>query len=268
MTTRVALANVRVPTTREDSVALAIATVAEAGQRGAAVVCFSECFIPGYRWPGAVMPPPDAAFLERAWADVAAAAKAACITVILGTERVTPRGLQISALVINSDGSIAGWQDKVQLDPGEETTYPSFATERHVFTAGPLTFGVVICHEGFRYPETVRWAAVRGAKIVFHPQYTGSDLAGPTLTTWGAADAPYYEQAMMMRSRENTIYFASVNYATRFQESATSLIAPSGECVAHQPYGVEGVLAYDIDVEQSTGLLASRFAPQRYEEQR
>ena len=43
----------------------------------------------------------------------------------------------------------------------------------------------------------------------------------------------YYEKAMMMRSRENTIYFASVNYALRFQESATSLIAPSGECQAY-----------------------------------
>ncbi len=47
---------------------------------------------------------------------------------------------------------------------------------------------------------------------------------------------------MMMRSIENTIYFASVNYALRFQESATSLIAPSGRCQAHLPYGQEGVL--------------------------
>jgi predicted amidohydrolase len=34
---------------------------------------------------------------------------------------------------------------------------------------GPLTFSVVICHEGFRYPETVRWAVRRGAQLVFHP---------------------------------------------------------------------------------------------------
>ena len=40
----------------------------------------------------------------------------------------------------------------------------------------------------------------------------------------------------MMRSRENAIYFASVNYALRFQESATSLIAPSGECQAYLSY--------------------------------
>ena len=38
-----------------------------------------------------------------------------------------------------------------------------------------MKFGVAICHEGWRYPETVRWAASRGARIVFHPQHTGSD---------------------------------------------------------------------------------------------
>ena len=69
-----------------------------------------------------------------------------------------------------------------------------------------------------------------------------------------------------MRSLENTIYFASVNYALRFQESATSLIAPSGECLAYLPYGEEGVLVQAIDVEEATGLLASRYAPERYRE--
>src|SRR5713226_8662543 len=111
-----------------------------------------------------------------------------------------------------------------------------------------------------------RCAGRRGAKIVFHPQHTGSEQEGVRLTQWGAADGPYYEKAMMMRSRENTIYFASVNYALRFQESATSLIAPSGECQAYLPYGQEGVLVQAIQVEEATGLLATRYAPERYQE--
>ncbi len=69
---------------------------------------------------------------------------------------------------------------------------------------------------------------------------------------------------MMMRSIENTIYFASVNYALRFQEAATSIIAPNGECVAHLPYGEPGVLVYDLDLSAATGLLAKRYAPARY----
>jgi predicted amidohydrolase len=107
---------------------------------------------------------------------------------------------------------------------------------------------------------------MRGAKIVFHPQHTGNEKAGVHLTEWGSASAPYYEKAMMMRSIENTIYFASINYALRFQESATSVIAPSGRCQAFLPYGQEGVLVQDIKIEEATGLLAKRYAPERCQE--
>ncbi len=162
-TVRIALANLRVPATPDESVGMATSAIAEAGQRNALVLCFPECFIPGYRWPDTTPPPPDPAFLERAWTAVDAAARAARITVILGTERPTERGLQITTRVTHPDGSLAGWQDKIQLDPSEEAIYPARGTERRVFTAGPLTFGVVICHEGWRYPETVRWAVRRGA---------------------------------------------------------------------------------------------------------
>jgi hypothetical protein len=60
----------------------------------------------------------------------------------------------------------------------------------------------------------------------------------------------------------------SVNYALRFQESATSLIAPSGQCQAYLPYGQEGVLVQAIDVKEATGVLAARYAPERYQEVR
>src|SRR3954468_21324807 len=116
---RIALANVRVPATPDDSVRIATSAVADAGRRGALVICFPECFVPGYRWPGTTPPPPDAAFLERAWAEIADADRAARITVILGTERLTSRGLQITARVIHPDGTLAGWHDKAQLDPSE-----------------------------------------------------------------------------------------------------------------------------------------------------
>jgi predicted amidohydrolase len=110
----------------------------------------------------------------------------------------------------------------------------------------------------------VRWAAVRGAKIVFHPQHTGNERHGMRLSQWGSPDAPYFEKAMQMRSIENTIWFASVNYALRFPESATCFIAPSGECRAFLPYGQEGVLVADLDLAAATGLIASRLAPERY----
>jgi predicted amidohydrolase len=66
---------------------------------------------------GNIVPPPDAVFLERAWSAVATAAGRGNITVVLGTERLVDGALAATALVVDRDGSLAGFQDKVQIDP-------------------------------------------------------------------------------------------------------------------------------------------------------
>jgi predicted amidohydrolase len=255
---RIALANVREPRSADESVHLATSAIDEAGRRGALVVCFPECVIPGYRWPDRTMAPPNAAFLERAWTDVANAARDARITVILGTERVTARGLQISACVFNPDGTIAGWQDKGQLDPDEEAFYPSFGTERRIFIAGPLTFGIVICHEGWRYPETVRWAARRGAQVVFHPHAHVAEPGSYRPTTFADPANTFHEKAVLCRAAENTIYFASVNCASEGSGTTSAIARPDGTLLSYQPYGQAGLLVADLDLSAATGLLAAR----------
>jgi len=257
-TVRIALANIRAPATPDESVRLATAAVADAGRRGATVICLPECFVPGYRWPGTTAPPPDPDFLARAWGDVAAAATTARITVILGTERVTGRGLQISACVINPDGTVAGWQDKGQIDPSEEAIYPALGTERRIFTAGPLTFGVVICHEGWRYPETVRWAARRGAQVVFHPHAHVAEPGSFRPRTFADPANTFHEKAVLCRAAENTCYFASVNYASEGSGTTSAIARPDGTLQCCQPYGLEGLLVADLDLSMATGLLAAR----------
>lgn len=258
---RIALANIRVPSTPDESVGLARSAVAEAGRRGAIVICFPECFIPGYRWPGTVSPPPDPVFLECAWAAVADAARSAGITVILGTERVTDRGLQIAVCVFNPDGTVAGWQDKGQIDPGEEENYPALGTRRHVFTAGPMTFGISICHEGWRYPETVRWAVRRGAHVVFHPHAHVAEPGSYRPATFADPANTFHEKAILCRAAENTCYVASVNCASDGSGTTSAIARPDGTLQCYQPYGQEGLLVADLDLSTATGLLASRYRP-------
>jgi predicted amidohydrolase len=262
-----ALATPRVASSIEDGLDKIDRSLTDAADRGAAIVCFPEAYLPGLRGLDFEVPPYDAADQERVLQAVAETARRHRIATILGTELVTAAGRQVAAVVFDAEGRILGTQTKNQLDPTEEPNYVPGDT-RQVFEIAGLRFGVAICHEGFRYPETVRWAARRGAQVVFHPHCTGSDRTGTPRTQWGEAGAPYYEKAMMMRSLENSIYFASVNYAFRYQDSATSLIGPSGDCLAHLPYGEEGVLVHEIDPAAATGLLASRYAPERYQEAR
>jgi predicted amidohydrolase len=256
---RIALANIRFPSTPEESITLAEEAIAQAGGDGAGIVCFPECAVPGYRGLGKIVPPHDPAFLERAWSAIRAAAAKARIAVILGTERMIADGLCITALVVNRDGSIAGFQDKVQLDPSEGTIY-SAGAGRLIFKTGRLTFGVVICHEGWRYPETVRWAARNGAQVVFHPHY---DEEVPTLfpTEFAATSNSFHEKAMLCRAAENTCYFASVNCAGAGASTTSAIANPDGTLLTYQPYGKSGLLIADLDLSKATGFLASRLRP-------
>lgn len=254
---RIALANLPHPSTPEDSVTRATAAIARAGMEGAQIICFSECYVPGYRGLGHSPPPPDRAFLERAWAACAEAAAAAKVAVVLGTERIVDGVLFATALVIDSSGQQLGFQDKVQIDPSEEGTYHP-GEGRRVFTVGELTFGVVICHEGWRYPETVRWAARRGAQVVFHPHFSVAEFGAYRPTTFADPANTFHEKAALCRAAENTCYFATVNCASAGAPTTSAIVNPDGTLLAYQPYAEEGLLIADVDLAAATRLLAVR----------
>jgi predicted amidohydrolase len=260
---RIGLASVRNAPSVEERLARLEAVLGEAREQRASIVCFPETYVPGLRGQGTDVPPHDqrrqAAALER----IRASAATNRVAVVVGMEWESRLGIHNVAFVISRAGDDLGFQPKNQIPVEEE---PYFVPEgtRRVFEVDGLTFGVTICHEGWRYPEATRWAAVRGAQVVFHPQLTGGDDAGVTPSFWGDPKAPYYEKAMIARAVENTVYFASVNYAMRHQESATSLIDPEGACVAYVPYGEERLLVHDVDRSRATGFCARRYRPELY----
>jgi predicted amidohydrolase len=257
-TFRIALANIPFPATPEESVTLAERAIGQAAIERADIICFPECFVPGYRGMGHAVPPADPAFLERAWDIIGSAAAKANLAVILGSERVVDGGLLITALVINRDGTVAGVQDKVQLDPYEESTYRP-GSGRRVFQSGGLTFGVAICHEGWRYPETVRWAVRHGAHIVFHPHFHEAEPGGYVPSTFADPANSFHEKAALCRAAENTCFFATVNCASAGSPTTSAVVRPDGTLLSYQPYGKAGLLIADIDIGEATCLLAMRY---------
>jgi predicted amidohydrolase len=256
-TFRIALANLPFPSSRDDSLVRAGAAIAEAGRDGVDLICFPESYVPGYRTPARPLSPPDAGFLEQAWKSIAIAAGKANVAVVLGTERVINSALVIAALVVNRDGTIEGFQDKVQIDPSEESTYTA-GDDRRTFTCGPTTFGVAICHEGWRYPETVRWAARRGAQIVFHPHFHEAEPGSYRPTTFADPANTFHEKAALCRAAENTCFFATVNYAGEGSPTTSAVIRPDGTVLCFQPYGKPGLLVADLDLSEANRLLATR----------
>ena len=72
---RIALANIRYPASREESVTLAEQAIGQAATAGARLVCFPECFVPGYRAADKPVLPPAPDFLDQVWATLARAGR-------------------------------------------------------------------------------------------------------------------------------------------------------------------------------------------------
>ena len=260
---KIALASPPAPKSISDGLFWVEKLTKEAALQKADLVCFPESYIPGYPFEEFNIEKSTPENMTAALDEASKIAAANNIAIILPMDWFIDNQVYNVAQVIASNGDLLGYQTKNQLDPTEDDIW-SAGTQRHIFEVNAVKFGISICHEGFRYPESVRWAARNGAKIVFHPFLAGSNVSGPHLTEWGNINNPYYEKAMIMRAMENTIYFASVNYATQYPEAATSLIAPNGKPSALQSYRETGVLIADIDIELATGLLAKRFKQELY----
>ena len=254
---KIALANLPFPSSPEAAVRLAADAIREAGERGAHIICFPECYVPGYRVGSESIPPPDWAFLESAWTRVEEAAGKAGVAVLLGTERIVGERRRITTLVVDRDGTRLGFHDKTQLDPSEESTFEA-GTERHVYTIGALTFGISICHEGWRYPETVRWAAMRGAQVVFHPHFHEAEPGGYRPTTFADPANTFHEKAVLCRAAENTCFVATVNYASEGSPTTSAIARPDGTLLSWQPYGTPGVLVASIELAEANRSLALR----------
>lgn len=259
----VAVASPPYPRTLAEGLRWVETYVRDAAAAKADIICFPESYLPGYPLEEEERETCTEEQLKVALNQACNIAAQNGIAIILPMDWYDDGVFLNVAQVISKSGEVLGYQTKNQLDPSEDKIWQA-GSSRRVFEVEGVKFGISICHEGFRYPETVRWAARHGAKIVFHPNYTGSNVQGPELKEWGHRDSPYYEKAQMVRALENTIYFAPSNYGVRYPESASAVIAPDGACLAHQAYGQPGIVVAGIDPEKATGFLASRYKSHLY----
>ena len=97
----------------------------------------------------------------------------------------------------------------------------------------------MICHEGWRYPETVRWAARRGAQVVFHPQFHEAEPGSYRLSRYADPANTFHEKAALCRAAENTCFFATVNYASEGSPTTSAVVRPDGTLLGFQPLRAE-----------------------------
>jgi predicted amidohydrolase len=213
------------------------------------LVCFPETQTVGYRVD---VSPTDApvpvARLEDLHGRVAERCGHLGMACVLGTE--TPLETDPdhgkpynSALVVSESGDILGTHHKTKLTPLDAIAYSAGSTTDTYDLLG-VTVGVVICFEGFRFPETTRECVRRGAQLVLHPQ---NNTTRPN--DW---KIPIHHAMLVTRAAENTIWFASCNACLNHQNCRSMIVAPDGRIHAQSELKCEELIAADIDIDQAT----------------
>lgn len=224
--------------------------VEDAGRAGVQILCFPETQTVGYRvdisTPETPVPVAKLAELHGRLARRCGELRMACI---LGTEiplEADPHHGKPynSTVIISEKGTILGTHHKTKLTPLDAIAYtPGKSIE--TFSLFGVTVGVVICFEGFRFPETTRECVRQGAQIVFHPQ---NNTTRPN--DW---KIPVHHAMIVTRAAENTIWFASCNPCLLPHQNCRSMIvAPDGQVHAQAELKQEQLLTAEIDVDRAT----------------
>ncbi len=154
-------------------------------------------------------------------------------------ERFVDGRLRITALVIGPDGSRARLAGQGAARPDRGPPVRARRRTRGLHRRRP-GFGVVICHEGWRYPETVREAVRTGAQLVLHPHFSPAEPGGFRPDAYAEPGNSFHEAAVLCRAAENTAWFATVNCAGAGAPTTSAIARPDGTLLAFQPHGVAG----------------------------
>ena len=93
---------------------------------------------------------------------------------------------------------------------------------------------------------------------MFHPHFHPREPGGYVPRTFGDPANTFHEKAALCRAAENTVYFATVNCAIPDSPTTSAVVNPDGTVLCYQPYGKDGLLVAEIDLDMATGLLAKR----------
>lgn len=255
-TFQLALVQMRCSTDPAENLARAIDKIAEAGRRGADVVCLPELFRTQYFCQtedhanfalAESIPGPGTEAL-------CAAARAAKVTLVASLFERRAAGLyHNTAITIAPDGRIIGTYRKMHI-PDDPLFY-----EKFYFTPGDLGFsavdtpksrvGTLVCWDQW-YPEGARLTALAGADLLLYPTAIGWHPSEKA--EFGVAQADAWRTIQRAHAIANGVYVGAVNRVGHEGPKEGGIEFWGGSFVA-DPFGV--VLAEASRTEEETLLV-------------
>jgi N-carbamoylputrescine amidase len=193
----------------------ALASIREAAERGAQIICLPELFRTPY-----FCQREDPSLFDLAEpipgpsTDRLAQAARATGTVVVASlfERRTAGVYHNTAVLLDADGSVAGLYRKMHI-PDDPLYY-----EKYYFTPGDLGFrafdtrfgrvGMLVCWDQW-YPEAARLTALQGAQVLLYPTAIG--WHPQEKEEFGEAQHDAWELSQRAHALANGVYVAAVN---------------------------------------------------------
>jgi N-carbamoylputrescine amidase len=199
----------------DDNLKKAVSWVDKAAKKGAQVICLPELFRSQYFCQkedvsvfelAETIPGPSTEAMKKA------ARKNKVVIIVPIFEKRAPGLYHNTAVIINSDGKIAGIYRKMHI-PDDPAFY-----EKFYFTPGDLGFksfetkygniGTLICWDQW-YPEGARLTALQGASILFYPTAIG--WHPHEKEKYGKAQFESWQTVQRGHAIANGVYVAAVN---------------------------------------------------------
>jgi len=251
-TTRIALIQLGFSGDMESMKTQYRALIAEAGQRGAQLVCLPEFslipYFPGLRLPGgfdwaeAIPGGPS----EKFFREMARQHQVHLVGSIY--EQAPDGGLFDSATVHAPDGSLLGVTRKIHIPSGDgyhETDYFAGSDQFPVVQLESIQIATPTCYDQW-YPELARIYSLGGAELIVYPTAIGDEPLDQVMDTQDA-----WETIMRGHAIANGIFIAAVNRigvenGVTFYGSSF-ICAPDGRVLARAGRDTTEVLIADLE---------------------
>jgi len=217
--------------------------VVQAAAGGAQLACFPELNMTGY-----CNRPELAQFaLTLSGPEVRAASRIAetnGIVILAGMAEKDESGkVYASHLILTPDGVIGVYR-KVHIAPPERGIFTA-GDEVPVFRAAGICFGIQLCYDA-HFPELSSAMTARGAEVIFIPHASPRGNPEEKHDSW--------MRHLPARAFDNSVFIVAWNQTG---ENCKGLafpgnmvaIAPSGEIIAKDVSGVEGIFWVDLKAE-------------------
>ena len=218
--------------------------IEEAKKKGASIICCPEMNITGYSTKEDIIhaaePVPGPATKE-----LAKLADTENIVILAGMAEKDIKGRIFASHLVIKPYESPGIYRKLHISPPERTVFTP-GNKIPIFESHGVKFGIQLCYDA-HFPELSTYMAINGADIIFIPHASPRGTPDEKFRSW--------MRHLPARAYDNSIFVIACNQSGNNGKGLSfpgiaMIIGPSGEVLSKDLNGKEGILVYDLKVDE------------------